>query len=283
MLQCYSMTSRSTLTPRPQFFSRSSFIFISSSSVLGTLTNAGTVTALSFRKACESVNHMRARPDHGAIPYQERRPPADGTKRPPRNITTRPDHPPHQRKRARDPPGSTTTTLAWGRGITYIADGPLGQLPVPLVLDAVDLTVGGDVYGHDRVHDLLLLDALDDVLVGHLELDGVARVGHAVVLQLDGLEDCGQAVPLGRVLGVARSHRDGIGEGGRRVPQAEVLEGRVAFEELFWWVSVDADWKSPEPCRKCAAWVSSRHRHVHPARSRPGPSAAPSTPRLGRS
>jgi hypothetical protein len=40
----------------------------------------------------------------------------------------------------------------------------------------------------DGVHDLLLLDAPDDVLVAHVQLDGVTRGLDLVRLQLDWLE-----------------------------------------------------------------------------------------------
>lgn len=118
-----------------------------------------------------------------------------------------------------------------GRG-THVADGAVGQLPVPAVLEPLDLAVGADVDAHDAVDDLLLLDALDDVLVAELELDGVAGGRDAVALQLDGAEQRGQAVELRRVLGVALGDGQRVREGGVLVPEAEVPEGRVASEEL---------------------------------------------------
>ena len=84
----------------------------------------------------------------------------------------------------------------------------------------------------DRVHDLLLIDALDDVLVAHVHLDGVARGLDAVRLQLDRLEQRRQAVELGSVLGKADRNGDVVCEGRILIPQAEVLEGRVALEKL---------------------------------------------------
>lgn len=51
-------------------------------------------------------------------------------------------------------------------------------------------------------------------------------------LQLDGVEQRGQAVELGRVLVVAGGYGDVVGEGGVFGPEAEFGEGGVAFEEL---------------------------------------------------
>lgn len=105
---------------------------------------------------------------------------------------------------------------------TYITNSALRQVPIPAILDATNLAAGlVDKDPHDRRHDLLLLDALDDVLVAHLELDGVARVRHAVVLQLDGLEERGQAVELRRVLRVAGCDCDVVGEGCIGRPERE--------------------------------------------------------------
>lgn len=84
----------------------------------------------------------------------------------------------------------------------------------------------------DRVHDLLLVDALDDVLVAHVHLDRVAGGLDAVRLQLDRLEQCRQAVELRCELGIAGCDGDVVCECRILVPQAEVLEGRVALEKL---------------------------------------------------
>jgi RING finger family protein/SWIM zinc finger len=53
----------------PQFFSRSAFIFASSSSFLGTLTTMGTVTALSLRSPCSTTSaltHVHPSREEGA-------------------------------------------------------------------------------------------------------------------------------------------------------------------------------------------------------------------------
>lgn len=84
----------------------------------------------------------------------------------------------------------------------------------------------------DRVHDLLLIDALDNVLVAHVKLDRVARGLDIVRLQLDWLEQCWEAVELRCEFGVAGCHSDVVCECGVLVPQAEVLERRIALEEL---------------------------------------------------
>lgn len=82
----------------------------------------------------------------------------------------------------------------------------------------------------DRVHDLLGIDALYDVLVAHVQLDGVARGLDLVRLQLDRLEHGWEAVELRCVLGVAGCHRDVVRECRILVPQAEMLEGRVTLK-----------------------------------------------------
>lgn len=84
----------------------------------------------------------------------------------------------------------------------------------------------------DRVHDLLLLDALDDVLVAHVQLDGVACGLDLVRLQLDWFEQRWEAIELCSVLGIAGCHCDVVGECGIFIPKAEVFEGRVALKKL---------------------------------------------------
>lgn len=178
------------------------------------------------------------------VAYQEGRPPTECAKAPPGNVAPRPDGPPRKGKGARNPAAGAAAAAAatpsttidrggivTGRG-THVADGAVGQLPVPAVLELLDLAVGADEDAHDAVDDLLLLDALDDVLVAELELDGVAGGRDAVALQLDGAEQRGQAVELRRVLGVALGDGQRVREGGVLVPEAEVLEGRVASEKL---------------------------------------------------
>lgn len=64
----------------------------------------------------------------------------------------------------------------------------------------------------DRVHDLLLLDALDDVLVTHFQLDGIARGLDAMRLQLDRFEQGWEAVELSRELRVAGCDGDVVCE-----------------------------------------------------------------------
>lgn len=160
-------------------------------------------------------------------PYQERRPPAERAEGPPGDIAPSPHGPARSRERAEGPvPGAQVTT-------THIADGARGQLAVPAVLKLLDLAVGPDLDPDDRVHHLLLLDALDDVLVAHVQLDRVARRLDLVRLQLDRLEERGQAVELRRVLGIPGRHGDVVCECGVLVPEAEVLEGRVALEKLL--------------------------------------------------
>ena len=114
----------------------------------------------------------------------------------------------------------------------YLADCPLRQLAVPLVLDLFNLSLGVDVDGHDRVDDLLRLDALDDIFVGELQLDGIASRNHLVRLDGDGIEQRWKAIPLGRVLGVSCGYRKWILKGCVLGPEAEVLEGRVPSEKL---------------------------------------------------
>lgn len=84
----------------------------------------------------------------------------------------------------------------------------------------------------DRVHDLLLLDALNYVLVAHVQLDGVACGLDLVRLQLDWFEQRWEAIELCSVLGIAGCHCDVVGECSILIPKAEVLEGRVTLEKL---------------------------------------------------
>lgn len=159
-------------------------------------------------------------------PYQERRPPAERAEGPPGDIAAGAHGPARSRERVEGPvPGA--------QAVTHIADGARGQLAVPPVLELLDLSVRPDVNHDDRVHHFLLLDALDDVLVAHVQLDRVARGLDLVRLQLDRLEERREAVELGRVLGIPGCDRDVVGERGVLVPQAEVLEGRVALKKLF--------------------------------------------------
>lgn len=85
----------------------------------------------------------------------------------------------------------------------------------------------------DRVHDLLLVDALDDILVAHVKLDGVACRLDAVRLQLNRLEESRKAVELSGILGIAGCNSDVVRECRILIPQAEVLESWVALEELW--------------------------------------------------
>lgn len=219
---------------------------------LGTLTNAGTVTALSLRKAYTSQSQQtinlfpNSRENHetgsgwvGRAPYPERRPPANFTKQQPAHAAARRHSPPRHRKGTpHHPPrrigvGAASVGRRRTISITHVANRALGQAPVPAVLDAADLAAGVvDEDLDDRRHDLLLLEPLDDVLVAHVERDGVARVGDAVVLQLDRPEERGQPVELRRVLGVAGRDGDVVGEGRVGAPEAEFREAGVAFEEL---------------------------------------------------
>lgn len=68
--------------------------------------------------------------------------------------------------------------------VAYICDAGVGKVAVPLVLDASDLAVlveDVDLAGDGG----LLADALDLVHCGHVQLDGVAGGGDAVVFALD--------------------------------------------------------------------------------------------------
>ena len=67
---------------------------------------------------------------------------------------------------------------------TYVADGRVGKLAVPLVLDQSDLAIL-DMDVDLAVDQLLLTDALDLVEVAEVEGDGVAGARHQVGLALD--------------------------------------------------------------------------------------------------
>ena len=114
----------------------------------------------------------------------------------------------------------------------HLADGALRQLAVPLVFNLFDLSLGIDVDRHNRIDDFLRLDALDDIFVGELQLDGIASRNHLVRLDGDGIEQRWKAIPLGRVLGVSCGYRKWILKGCVLGPEAEVLECWVSCEEL---------------------------------------------------
>jgi hypothetical protein len=68
--------------------------------------------------------------------------------------------------------------------VAYICDAGVGKVAIPLVLDAGDLAVlveDVDLAGDGR----LFADALDLVHCRHVQLDGVAGGGDAVVFALD--------------------------------------------------------------------------------------------------
>lgn len=155
-------------------------------------------------------------------PYQERRPPAERAEGPPGDVAPG-THSPARRREWVESPVSR---------VTHIADSARGQLAIPPVLELLDLAVRADVDPDDRVHDLLLLDALDDVLVAHVQLDGVSRGLDLVRLQLDWLEHRREAIKLCGVLGIAGCDSDVVGECGILIPKAEVLESRVTLEKL---------------------------------------------------
>lgn len=84
----------------------------------------------------------------------------------------------------------------------------------------------------DTVHNLLLLDTLYNVLVAELKDDGVTTINDPVGLDVDGVEQRWEAVPLCGETIVTLGERDGVLEGAFRVPKGEVLERRAALEEL---------------------------------------------------
>ena len=77
-----------------------------------------------------------------------------------------------------------------------LTHGALWEATVPPILQFDDLAIVIDVDPHDRVDCLLLLDQLDRVRVLQLELDRVPARRNLVALDLDGVEQGGQAVPL---------------------------------------------------------------------------------------
>lgn len=72
---------------------------------------------------------------------------------------------------------------------------------------------------NNAVHHLLLADALHDILVAERHGDGVATRRNLVRLDGDGREESRQTVPLSCELVTALGERDGVLEGGRRLPE----------------------------------------------------------------
>lgn len=209
-----------------QDLSRSDRIFISSSSLFGTVTNLGTVTAFSFRNAWLRVSISSPKRRTFKILVSDRRSHPKGP--PPARVGKRPPAP--LGRRARQPPQGEERDH--GHREAHLAHRPLGQLVVPPVLHLVDLPVLAHVDAHHRVDRLLLLDPLEPVLVGQVQLDRVPARRDAVALDLDRAEHGRQPVPLRRELVEPRGDGERVREGGAARPERQVLERGVAFEEL---------------------------------------------------
>lgn len=116
---------------------------------------------------------------------------------------------------------------------THVRDPTLGQLPVPLVADALDaLAVGARVHLDDALDRRLLADALDGVLCLGVDLDRVARVDDAGVQRLDGREGRREAVPLRLELRPALRDGERVLEGRIVGPERELRLGRLAGEQV---------------------------------------------------
>jgi hypothetical protein len=183
----------------------------------------GTVTALSLRNPCITYVSTHTRP-----------PLARGGggshfKRPPRRHGAE-DTEARLAQRPRQRHGAGQVRVA--EGGTYLRQSALGQLVVPAVLDLDDLAVGPQVDAHHALHRLLSAQALERVAVGQLQLDWVAGRRDCVRLDDDGVEERGEAVPLGGELVKTRRCGDWVLERGVLSPQGEVLEGWFAVEEL---------------------------------------------------
>lgn len=117
---------------------------------------------------------------------------------------------------------------------TYIFEGAVGQIAIPLVLDLGDLPSVLVIGNSDLARDcLLLVDALHDIAGFQIHLDGVAARGDLMVEALDLAEGCLKTVPLRFVLGTASSDGDGIFEQSIVVPHLKLLQRRSTGEELW--------------------------------------------------
>lgn len=75
-------------------------------------------------------------------------------------------------------------------GRTYVADGAIGKLSVPLILDLLDLAVLVKEDVDDRANGLLLADTGNNVSGLEVHRDGVTGRGDFVAKTLDLLEGC---------------------------------------------------------------------------------------------
>lgn len=107
------------------------------------------------------------------------------------------------------------------------------QLPIPLILDLLDLRpVRRRVDAHLRRDRLLGPQPLDRVPGLQVHLDGVAAAGDAARQALDLAEHGGQAVPLRLVLAAALGDGEGVDERGVVGPEGELAEAGAAGEEV---------------------------------------------------
>jgi hypothetical protein len=112
-----------------------------------------------------------------------------------------------------------------------ICDAGIGKVAVPLVLDAGDLAVlveNVDLAGDGG----LFTDALDLVQGGHVQLDGIAGGGNAVVFALDFGEGSLETIPLRLKLLPALCDGDRVTEDGIVLPELQLGKRGSASEEV---------------------------------------------------
>lgn len=137
-------------------------------------------------------------------------------------------------------------------GRTYLAKHPLWQLPIPPVLQPdnlpsislrirhtlllLDAQIAPRPIAHpdlDDARDLRrLLDCLQRISRAHLNLDGILVRHDAVFKKFDGAEQRRETVPLRGKPAVPGGDGQRVGKCCRGGPEREMLQGRVALEEL---------------------------------------------------
>jgi hypothetical protein len=115
---------------------------------------------------------------------------------------------------------------------TYIRNGAVGQLSIPLILDLLNLALRIQMDSNQTLDSLLLSNPLDNIPRLEVHQNRVPSVLDAVVQALDLAKRSLQPVPLRGVLVAAFGNGDVVGEGRVVAPERELRQRRPPCEEV---------------------------------------------------